>query len=212
MCSEVVTAFCARIFSELSLEYATCVTPRRRDPQIPRLLAASDKNEGKSFAGSPLFFGSACAFATPFLEIADSRKIAVEWIRQLPHLLTQSWQVLHVSLAALDFLRGSPHRSFPAFDEFVGEFQMAGGQQTPSDWMFLTMASASSIRFEIELPGPGLQRTVPSASIHAHRIIQNINLRVALPSSPLSSVDVFFAVPVAVNFGPQCAISRRRRR
>ena len=41
---------------------------RDRDAQILRLPAALDKNEGKSFAGSPSFFAAPCAFATPFLE------------------------------------------------------------------------------------------------------------------------------------------------
>src|SRR5215208_3144923 len=68
-CSEAASAvFCREDFSPArSGDTTTCGAPRRRGAQTPRLLAASDKNEGKSFQGSPLFFPVTCALATAFL-------------------------------------------------------------------------------------------------------------------------------------------------
>src|SRR6266446_1072486 len=68
-CSDAAIAgFCREEFWRAqSGDISTCDAPHRQGAQIPRSLAASDKNEGKSFAGSPLFFAAPCAFATPFL-------------------------------------------------------------------------------------------------------------------------------------------------
>src|SRR5215469_16167123 len=69
-CSEAVTAvFCCGDFWQARFgDIATCDALHRRSARILRLFAASGKNEGKSFAGSPWFFAVPCAFATPFLE------------------------------------------------------------------------------------------------------------------------------------------------
>ena len=124
---------------------------------------------------------------------------------QLLHLLTQAWQVLHVSFTALDFLiEDHAIEPFPAFDEFLGEIQMAAGNKAEATEMFLhhRFSLLNSLR-DLDFLVPGQQRNLPHLlQIHAHRIIQNINLggRSAFFFLFLL-IDVFFAIPVPVNFG-----------
>src|SRR5262245_19056511 len=68
-CEAVIAVFCCEDFWRArSGDTARCDAPHWRGARILRLPAALDKNEGKSFAGSPSFFAAPCAFATPFLE------------------------------------------------------------------------------------------------------------------------------------------------
>src|SRR5262245_13031506 len=61
-----------------------------------------------------------------FWKVADKLgKVPVDGCAQLLHLLTQSWQMLHVSLATLDFLiEDHAIEPLPAFNKFLSEIQM----------------------------------------------------------------------------------------
>ena len=115
------------------------------------------------------------------------------------------WQVLHVSLAALDFfIEDHTIEPFPAFDEFPREIQMPAGNKAEATEMFLhhPFSLLNSLR-DLDFLVSSQQRNLPHLlQIHPHRVIQNINLGCRSAFFFLFLlVDVFFAVPVPVNFG-----------
>src|SRR5262245_30836632 len=127
----------------------------------------------------------------------------VDGCAQLLHLLTQPWQVFHVSLAALDlFIEYHAIESLAAFDEFLSEIQMSAGNKTEATKMSLNhpFSLLNSLR-DLDFLVSGQQRNLSHLlQIHAHGVIQNINLG-CCPALLLLFVivDVFFAVPVSVN-------------
>jgi len=57
---------------------------------------------------------------------------------------------MYLSRLSIFFIEYHAIEPFPAFDEFLGEIQMAAGNKAEATEMFFaTIASASSIRFEI---------------------------------------------------------------
>src|SRR5262249_7674842 len=74
-----------------------------------------------------------------FGKVADNfGKVPVDRCAQLFHLLTQSWQVLHVSLATLDLLiKDDAIEPLPAFNQFLSEIQMAARNKPEATEMFL---------------------------------------------------------------------------
>ncbi len=114
-------------------------------------------------------------------------------------------QVLHVSLAALDFfIEDHTIKPFPAFDEFPREIQMPAGNKAEAAEMFLyhPFSLLNSLR-DLDFLISSQQRNLPHLlQIHPHRVIKNINLRCRSAVFFLFLlIDVFFAVPISVNFG-----------
>src|SRR5262245_66324498 len=102
----------------------------------------------------------------------------VDGCAQLLHLLTQPWQVFHVSLAALDLLvEYHAIETLAPFDEFLSEIQMSAGNKTEATKMSLNhpFSLLNSLR-DVEFLVSGQQRKLRHLlQIHAQEVFQNIN-------------------------------------
>src|SRR5262249_49555024 len=113
-----------------------------------------------------------------FWNVADKlRKDPIDGRAQLLHLLTQSWQVVHISLATLDLLiEDNTIEALLAFNEFLSELQMSAGNKPETAEMFLhhpfsLFNSLRDLNFLVSSQQRNLSHLL---QIHAHRVIQNI--------------------------------------